>query len=57
MGNLAGMNLKAKVLKGRHVRLEPMTAELRDELRGAIDCDPDAWEILFARPLRETVEA
>ena len=40
------MNLKAKVLKGRHVRLEPITAEHKDELRGAIDCDPEAWEIM-----------
>ncbi|MDO8296157.1 MAG: GNAT family protein [Caulobacter sp.] len=40
------MNLKAKLLKGRHVRLEPITAALGEELRGAIDCDPEAWEIM-----------
>lgn len=40
------MNLTPKVLKGRYVRLEPVTAELREELRGAIDCDPAAWEIM-----------
>ena len=46
MGKLAPMNLKGKLLKGRYVRLEPITADLRDELRGAIDCDPEAWEIM-----------
>ncbi len=40
------MNLKAKLLKGRYVRLEPITADHKDELRGAIDCDPEAWEIM-----------
>lgn len=40
------MNIKPKLLKGRYVRLEPVTPELREELRGAIDCDPDTWEIL-----------
>jgi len=40
------MNLKPKVLKGRYVRLEPITPELREEMRGAIDCDPQAWEIM-----------
>lgn len=40
------MNLKAKVLKGRFVRLEPITPDMREEMRGAIDCDPDAWEIM-----------
>lgn len=40
------MNLKGKLLKGRYVRLEPITAEHKDELRGAVDCDPEAWEIM-----------
>ncbi|HEX6860931.1 MAG TPA: GNAT family protein [Caulobacteraceae bacterium] len=40
------MVIKPKVLKGRHVRLEPVSAELREEMRAAIDCDPDAWEIM-----------
>lgn len=40
------MNIKAKVLKGRFVRLEPITPDHREEMRGAIDCDPDAWEIM-----------
>lgn len=40
------MNLKSKLLKGRHVRLEPLTADHREELRAAIDCDPETWEIM-----------
>ena len=50
------MNLKAKVLKGRYVRLEPVTAELREEMRGAIDCDPDAWEIMSVNGCGEGFE-
>ncbi|MET0336621.1 MAG: GNAT family protein [Caulobacter sp.] len=40
------MHLRALTLEGRYVRLEPVTPELRDELRGAVDCDPEAWEIM-----------
>jgi RimJ/RimL family protein N-acetyltransferase len=46
LGILPVMILKPKLLKGRHVRLEPITPEHRDDLRGAIDCDPEAWEIM-----------
>jgi RimJ/RimL family protein N-acetyltransferase len=35
-------------LAGRHVRLEPFDETLRAPVRGALDCDPDAWR-LFAR--------
>ena len=50
------MNLKAKNLKGRYVRLEPVTAELREEMRGAIDCDPAAWEIMSVNGCGEGFE-
>lgn len=40
------MNLKPKLLKGRHVRLEPITPDHREELRAAVDCDPESWEIM-----------
>jgi RimJ/RimL family protein N-acetyltransferase len=40
------MKLKIRPLKGRHVRLEPFTPDLREEVRGAIDCDPESWEIV-----------
>lgn len=40
------MNLKPKTLKGRFVRLEPITPDMREEMRGAVDCDPETWEIM-----------
>ena len=40
------MNIQIRPLEGRHVRLEPITPELRAELKGAIDCDPESWEIM-----------
>lgn len=40
------MIIKPKILKGRHVRLEPITPDMKDEMRAAIDCDPGAWEIM-----------
>jgi len=39
--------MKTIPLQGRHVRLEPFTEALREPVRAALDCDPDAWR-LFA---------
>jgi RimJ/RimL family protein N-acetyltransferase len=39
--------MKTLPLEGRHVRLEPFTEALREPVRTALDCDPDAWR-LFA---------
>jgi N-acetyltransferase len=50
------MNLKSKILKGRHVRLEPITEDHKQEMRGAIDCDPDAWEIMSVNGCGEGFE-
>ena len=50
------MNLTIKPLEGRYVRLEPITPDLRDELRGAIDCDPDSWEIMSVNGCGEGFE-
>jgi RimJ/RimL family protein N-acetyltransferase len=50
------MIIKPKVLKGRYVRLEPITPDLREEMRGAIDCDPDAWEIMSVNGCGEGFE-
>ena len=41
------MRLRAEVLEGGFVRLEPYAPELRDELQAALDCDTEAWS-LFA---------
>lgn len=40
------MNLFAKTLEGRFVRLEPITDDHRQDLRQALDCDPGSWEIM-----------
>lgn len=40
------MRLRADVLEGRFVRLEPYAPRLRDELQAALDCDAEAWSLL-----------
>lgn len=40
------MRLELKVLEDSFVRLEPFRATLEAEVRQALDCDPDAWEIM-----------
>ena len=44
------MNIEIRPLVGRHVRLEPVIPEsqdaLRPELQAALNCDPEAWEIM-----------
>lgn len=50
------MNLTIKPLEGRYVRLEPITADLREDLRGAIDCDPESWEIMSVNGCGEGFE-
>lgn len=37
------MKLDAIVLEDRFARLEPFTEALKDEVRAALDCDPDSW--------------
>jgi RimJ/RimL family protein N-acetyltransferase len=37
---------EARPLEGRFVRLEPYAEPLREELRAALDVDPDAWAVL-----------
>lgn len=41
------MRLLASLLEGRHVRLEPVTPAMQDEMRSALACDPDAWAMQF----------
>ncbi|HEY0928210.1 GNAT family protein [Brevundimonas sp.] len=40
------MDLRTEVLEDRFVRLEPFTPALEAEVRAALDCDPDAWDIM-----------
>jgi RimJ/RimL family protein N-acetyltransferase len=39
------MQLEPKTLEGRFVRLEPYAPALREEVRAALDCDPDSWNL------------
>lgn len=50
------MNIEIRPLEGRFVRLEPITPALRDELRAAIDCDPESWEIMSVNGCGEGFE-
>lgn len=43
---MSRMELTATALENRFVRLEPFSEALREEVRVALDCDPDAWEIM-----------
>jgi RimJ/RimL family protein N-acetyltransferase len=40
------MEIEIRPLEGRYVRLEPIVHEHRDELRAALDVDPEAWELV-----------
>lgn len=40
------MDLRTAVLEDRFVRLEPFIPALEAEVRTALDCDPDAWDIM-----------
>jgi RimJ/RimL family protein N-acetyltransferase len=40
------MDLRTEVLEDRFVRLEPFTPALEAEVRAALDCDPEAWDIM-----------
>jgi N-acetyltransferase len=40
------MELAFELLEGRFVRLEPFQPALKDEVRAAVDCDPETWEIM-----------
>lgn len=42
------MRIEPLVLAGDHVRLEPVTEALREEMRAALDCDPGNWAIQSA---------
>lgn len=50
------LNLTADILQGRYVRLEPVTVDHRDELKAAIDCDPESWEIMSVNGCGEGFE-
>jgi RimJ/RimL family protein N-acetyltransferase len=40
------VNLAAETLENRWVRLEPLVDGLRQEVAEALDCDPEAWDMM-----------
>ncbi len=40
------MDLKFQPLTGRFVQLEPFAESLKEEVRAAVDCDPETWAIM-----------
>lgn len=50
------MNLEFIELEGAHVRLEPITPGHKEALRGAVDCDPESWEIMSVNGCGEGFE-
>jgi N-acetyltransferase len=45
------MELPFCALQGRFVRLEPFSAGLKNEVRAAINCDPETWAIIPINPM------
>jgi N-acetyltransferase len=50
------MELEFKPLKGRFVSLEPFEERLKEEVRAAINCDPETWAIMPINPMGERFE-
>ena len=50
------MNLVAQPLAGRFVRLEPFEPLIKEEVRSAIDCDPETWAIMAGNPTGDRFE-
>ena len=51
------MDLAIHPLGGRHVRLEPFTPALKDEVRAALDCDAEAWALVSSTSQGEAFDA
>jgi N-acetyltransferase len=50
------MKLNFHPLQGRFVRLEPFAPALKEEVRAAVDCDPDTWAIMAGCALGDRFE-
>lgn len=48
--------LVSRPLEGRFVRLEPFEHRLKEEVRAAIDCDPETWAIMPVNPMGDGFE-
>jgi N-acetyltransferase len=51
------MKIDFKQLNGRFVQLEPFADHLKEEVRAAIDCDPETWAIMATNPTGESFAA
>ena len=51
------MDLKPLPLEGRFVRLMPIAPDLKERVRAAVDCDPDAWQLLSSSSHGEAFDA
>ncbi len=51
------VNLKFIPLTGRFFSLEPFAPHLKDEVRAAVDCDPDSWAIMPINPTGDGFDA
>lgn len=51
------MELAFQHLEGRFVRLVPFAPELKEDVRAAIDCDPESWAIMPVNPMGEGFES
>jgi N-acetyltransferase len=50
------MELAFQPLQGRFVRLEPFAPALKEEVRAAVDCDPETWAIMAGCALGDRFE-
>ena len=56
-GKSAAMEITVVPLQGRYVRLEPFAPALKEEVRRALDCDPEAWALVSATSQGEAFDA
>jgi RimJ/RimL family protein N-acetyltransferase len=51
------MDLKPLALRGRFVRLAPIAPALKEQVRAAVDCDPEAWALLSSTSQGQAFDA
>ena len=51
------MDLTPLPLEGRLVRLLPLAPQLKERVRAAVDCDPEAWTVLSSSSQGEAFDA
>ena len=51
------MRIEPVVLENRWVRLEPFTPELKEQVRAALNVDPEAWSIMVSTAYGENFDA